>query len=57
MHLFVAPLVGAGIEIPSSDVVDDLREVAPLVGAWIEMITSLKIKLFPRRRSPRGSVD
>ena len=35
--LEVAPLVGAWIEIPSSNLASALRTVAPLVGAWIEI--------------------
>ena len=33
----VAPLVGAWIEILSSNNIDGNRFVAPLVGAWIEI--------------------
>ena len=33
----VAPLVGAWIEISSTDVMASGMAVAPLVGAWIEM--------------------
>ena len=38
-HYFVAPLVGAWIEILMPDVNTEGYAVAPLVGAWIEILS------------------
>ena len=38
---FVAPLVGAWIEINAWDDSLTIYEVAPLVGAWIEILTNM----------------
>ena len=53
--LFVAPLVGAWIEIVLLCNNTYRYTVAPLVGAWIEILTYLLVSMH--RRSPRGSVD
>ena len=54
---FVAPLVGAWIEIGTTGINWKQRNVAPLVGAWIEINRSDDLELLGSRRSPRGSVD
>ncbi len=41
---FVAPLVGAWIEIKSYDEMSQSERVAPLVGAWIEMPWNMALK-------------
>ena len=54
---FVAPHVGAWIEIM---VVFALRWkpfVAPHVGAWIEILHSLSLSFCKSSRTPRGCVD
>ena len=38
LHDFVAPLVGAWIEIEQDNAVNETPIVAPLVGAWIEIL-------------------
>ena len=53
----VAPLVGAWIEMPVSQIRPDPVCVAPLVGAWIEIYDSAAQPIPELRRSPRGSVD
>ena len=43
-HIFVAPLVGAWIEIEMKESETGKIYVAPLVGAWIEIIlTEVKV--------------
>ena len=54
---FVAPLVGAWIEIHMEVDGTCLPIVAPLVGAWIEIFNSFSLKIMVIRRSSRGSVD
>ncbi len=39
--VYVAPLVGAWIEIENSNIFHELVRVAPLVGAWIEISTTV----------------
>ena len=39
--LFVAPLVGAWIEIVTQKCINCEKIVAPLVGAWIEIIKAM----------------
>ena len=57
-HLqFVAPLVGAWIEIPVSAIPSAAATVAPLVGAWIEIQLPRPWFIGLNRRSPCGSVD
>ena len=55
--IFVAPLVGAWIEILLSAMLSDEQIVAPLVGAWIEIEMRDTGTYGSMRRSPRGSVD
>ena len=40
--IFVAPLVGAWIEIDVCPICEGREWVAPLVGAWIEIDTEIK---------------
>ena len=56
-EIWVAPLVGAWIEIMTywEEVYDLL--VAPLVGAWIEIIKNMVECTIQLSRSSRGSVD
>ena len=54
---YVAPLVGAWIEIYHACQQPAVELVAPLVGAWIEIYFALFIKNGVFGRSPRGSVD
>ena len=41
--LYVAPLVGAWIEMPCMVIFCSFEQVAPLVGAWIEISVSFLI--------------
>ena len=54
---WVAPLVGAWIEILETPHAIRPIQVAPLVGAWIEIIYKIVISHCRYGRSPRGSVD
>ena len=54
---YVAPLVGAWIEIVELIDISGHRVVAPLVGAWIEIPQMHRIIPKLCSRSPRGSVD
>ena len=54
---FVAPLVGAWIEIFPIAFSQSLINVAPLVGAWIEIVVGYGDRTVLTCRSPRGSVD
>ncbi len=54
---YVAPLVGAWIEIKVTLWVGILISVAPLVGAWIEIPTASFSYDVSMCRSSRGSVD
>ena len=56
-NVFVAPPVGAWIEIVSLITIIDPSGVAPPVGAWIEILISIRDQISLSRRSPRGSVD
>ena len=53
---YVAPLVGAWIEISNIQWKMTANGVAPLVGAWIE-IKKIRERAFLPSRSSRGSVD
>ncbi len=54
---YVAPLVGAWIEIGMSVRMHDVTPVAPLVGAWIEIEDSIGNDDLDSRRSSCRSVD
>ena len=54
---FVAPLVGAWIEIVFHKFISWYSDVAPLVGAWIEIKSDLPYFEEVRRRSSCRSVD
>ena len=54
---YVAPLVGAWIEILTYIKISYLYIVAPLVGAWIEILIASTIFPTSVSRSSRGSVD
>ena len=57
LFAYVAPLVGAWIEIMISTKCGFSQGVAPLVGAWIEIITQAKKSMPDRGRSSCRSVD
>ena len=57
MLQFVAPLVGAWIEILNCVFFFLILIVAPLVGAWIEIVAVVPVLPVLVGRSPRGSVD
>jgi len=54
---FVAPCVGAWIEISEVTLNARYNIVAPCVGAWIEILMKMPYQGKNGRRSLRGSVD
>ena len=54
---FVAPFVGAWIEISLRLILPLTVRVAPFVGAWIEMDSHILTFFAVTGRSLRGSVD
>ena len=56
-YAYVAPPVGAWIEIDQRGRYSGGRGVAPPVGAWIEICCSVISGIGLPGRSPRGSVD
>ena len=55
--IFVAPFVGAWIEIEDAPENSPVDAVAPFVGAWIEIDKATDPSDIPPSRSLRGSVD
>ena len=54
---YVAPFVGAWIEMASKKEQLKVDGVAPLVGAWIEIVKTKDLYSESQSRSLRGSVD
>ena len=54
---YVAPLVGAWIEMLYTLKTFSTHLVAPLVGAWIEILSKIQRYPLHQSRSSRGSVD
>ena len=52
VKIYVAPLMGAWIEIGEVDADVFLKEVAPLMGAWIEISVSSSLTQFKPASRP-----
>ena len=55
--VFVAPFMGAWIEINFGDYTKRLTRVAPFMGAWIEITLSAGTQITQSSRSLYGGVD